>query len=73
MTCLDHDHCERENVRLLAIYSPVQDLRRSPPRGAAMLTRGGLDRIQVLSDRSASEIRDACMTGVVHEDVWLGV
>ena len=38
----------------------------------AMVFRGGPHRIQVLSDRRETEIRDPRMAGVIHEDVWLG-
>ena len=68
---LNHDHRERENVRFLAICPTLQDLWCSPPRSVATLTRGTLDRIQVLSDCSEAEIRNACIAGVVHQDVWL--
>ena len=36
-----------------------------------MLTRGTLDRIQVLSDCSEAKIHNARMTRAVHQDVWL--
>jgi len=71
MTCLDHDHRERENVRFLAGFTPVQDLWRSPSRGVSMLTRGGPHGIHVLSDRSQTKICNSRSTGVVHKDVWL--
>jgi len=71
VTCLDHDHRERENVRFLAIRPLLQDLRRSPPRGVAVMTRRARYGIHILSDCSEAEIRDACMTGVVHKDVRL--
>jgi hypothetical protein len=36
-----------------------------------MLTRGTPHGIQVSGDRGEAEIRNACMTRVVYEDVWL--
>jgi hypothetical protein len=36
-----------------------------------MLRLGARYGIQVLSDRSETKIRDSCMTGVVHKDIWL--
>ena len=71
VTYLNHDHCKRKNIRLLAKCSLRQDLRRSPPRGVTSLVRGTLDGIQVLSDCSEAKIRDERITGVVHKDVWL--
>ena len=68
---LNHDHRERENVRFLAICLTLQDLRCSPSRSVATLTRGTLDRIQVLSGRSEAEISDACISGAIHQDIWL--
>jgi hypothetical protein len=36
------------------------------------LTFQGTPRgIQVLSDRRETEIRDSCMAGLIHEDIWL--
>ena len=70
---LDNDHRERENVRFLAMCSPCQDLWRSPSRGVAVMTRGARYGIQILGDGSEAEIRDACMTKVIHKDIWLPV
>ena len=38
-THLDHDHRESKDVRLLAIFPPVQDLWRSPPQSVTTLKR----------------------------------
>jgi len=73
MTYLDHDHRERENVRFLAIFPPLQDLWRSPSWGVAVTTRSARFRIQISSDRSEAKIRDACTTRVIHKDVGLVV
>ena len=70
VTYLDHDHSERENVRLLAIWRFVQYLRRSPPWGTA-LTLGALRRIQIMSDGCEAKVRDTRVAEVVHEDVQL--
>ena len=51
--------------------SLVQNLWRSPLRGVTMVIRSALHGIQVLSDLSEAKIRDARMTGVVYEDIWL--
>ena len=71
MTYLDHDHSERENVCFFAVWSFVQYLRCSPPRGETALTLETPHGIQILSDRSETKVRDACVAGVIHEDVWL--
>jgi hypothetical protein len=73
VTCLDHDHRERENIRFLAMCPPVQNLWCSPSRGVTMLMRDTLYGVQVSSDRSEAKVRETCMTGVVHKDVWLDV
>ena len=73
VTCLDHDHCERENIRFLAMCPPVQNLWCSPSRGVTMLMRDTLYGIQVSSDRSEAKVCETCMIGVVHKDVWLDV
>jgi len=71
VTYLDHDHCEGESVRFLAIPPLIQDLRCGPPRGVAMLTRGALHGVQISSYGGEAKISDACTTGVVHKDVSL--
>jgi len=73
MTCLDHDHRERENVSFLAIRPLREDLWSSPSRGVAVMARGARYRIHILSDRSEAEIRDARMTRIIHKDIWLRV
>jgi len=50
MTYLDHDHCEREDVRFLAAWLLVQNLWRGPSRGVTILTLGAPYGIQVESD-----------------------
>lgn len=71
VTYLNHDHCEGENVRFLAICSPVQDLWCSPSRSVTIMTRGAPDGVQVLGDHSEAEIRYARVIGAVNEDVHL--
>ena len=71
MTYLNHDHCERKNIRLLAICPLVQDLWRSPLWGVASLKCGVLNGIRVVSEHGKAKIRDVCMTRVVHKDVLL--
>ena len=71
VTYLDHDHRERENVGFLAAWPLVQDLWRSPSRGVTILTRCTPYGIQVQSHLGEAEIRDACMTRVIHEDICL--
>jgi len=66
---LDRDHRERENVRFLAKFLPIQYFWRSPSRAGATLERGTPDRIQVLSNRGEAKACDACVTEVVHKDV----
>jgi len=71
MTCLDHDHRKSKNVSFLAVHSLHQDFWGTPSQAVAMMSCGALDGIQVFGDRGEAEIRDACMTGVVHKDIWL--
>ena len=71
-TDLNHDHCEREDIRLLAECPPiVQDLRCNPPRTVSVLIWNAPDRIQVLSDNGKAAIHDHRMAGAVHKDVRL--
>ena len=69
MTHLNHDHREGKNVRFLAICPLIQELRRSPSHSVSVLTWGTSDGVQVLSDCSEAEVRDACIAGAVHKDV----
>ena len=72
VTYLDHDHRERENIRLFTIRPYIiQDLGRSPSRGMALIARGTLYGIRVLGDRSETKICDPCMAGGIHKDIWL--
>ena len=72
MTHLDHDHRERENVRLLAVCPLLgQDLWRSPSCGMTLIIQDNSHGIQAMSDRSQTEIGDPRMTSLVHEDIWL--
>ena len=73
MTYLNHDHRESEDVRFLAIRPPEQDLWRSPSWGVAMLIRGTLHGIRVLSHRGEAKIRDARTAVLVHKDIRLDV
>ena len=50
-----------------------QDLWRGPSRGVATLICSAPDGIQVLSNCGETEVRDQCITRVIHEDVWLAV
>ena len=71
-TYLDHDHRERENVRLLAMFPFLfQDLWCSPSRSVALTTRGAPYRIQILSDPSKTKIRDPRAARGIHKDIWL--
>ena len=36
-----------------------------------VITRAASNRIEVLSDRSKTKIRDSCAAGGIHKDVWL--
>ena len=36
-----------------------------------VITRAASNRIEVLSDRSKTKIRDSCVTGAIHKYVWL--
>jgi len=69
-TDLDHNHREREDVRLLAERPPIgQDLRCHPPRTVAALVWDALYRIQALGDHGETTICDHRMAGGVHKDV----
>jgi len=71
-TYFDHDHCERENIRLLAMCSPlVQDLRCSPSCGMLILIQDVLHRISVVDDRGNAEIRNAGAVRIIYEDIGL--
>ena len=72
VTYFNHDHRKGENVRLLAISPPFQNLWCSPSRGVVMLRGDTLHGIQVLNDHGDAKIRDSCMAGVVQEDIHLG-
>jgi len=69
-TDLDHDHREREDVRLLAECPPIgQDLRCHPSRTASVLVWGASYRVHVLSDHGETTICDHRMSCGVHKDV----
>ena len=71
-TDLNHDHCKREDIRLLAECPPTgKDLRCNPPCTLPILVWSAPCRIQVLSDRGETAIRDQRTTGGVHKDVRL--
>ena len=71
-TDLDHDHREREDIRLLAKFSPIdQDLRCNPSYTVPVLAWGAPYRIQVLSDHGETTICDTCTASDVHKDVLL--
>jgi hypothetical protein len=71
VTHFDHDHREREYVRLLAVFPLVPNFRCDPPRGPAILTRGTPSGVRVFGDLSEAKVRNAYMTRVFHEDVGL--
>jgi hypothetical protein len=61
-TCLDHNHCERENICFFAICSLfVQDFRRSPSTDMTLIIQDILYGVQVLSDRSKTKTCDPRM------------
>ena len=66
----DHDHRERENVCFLAVCSlPVKYLWRSKSNGVVQRTaRCGIPEF---TDRRETEICDSCVTGTIHQDIWL--
>jgi len=68
---LDHDHCESKDVRLLAIFPPIQNLWCSPPQSVTTPRHVTRHRIRVLSDRSETRTHYARMTGIVYKDVCL--
>ena len=70
VTYFDHDHCESENVRFLAISLPIEDLWCSPSRGTATPSREVVHGVQV-SKGGEAKTRDACMPGVVQKDISL--
>ena len=71
VTYFNHDHRKGENIRLLAISPPFQNLWRGPSRSVATLELDALHRIQVLSDCGEAKIRESCMAGVVQKDIYL--
>jgi len=69
-TNLNHDHREREDVRLLAECPPIgQDLLCHPPRTVPVLVWGPLYRIRALGDYGETTVCDHRMAGGVHKDV----
>jgi len=71
-TDLNHDHREREDIRLLAECPPIgQDLRCDPPHTVPVLVWSAPYRIHVSGDHGQTTIRDQRMTGGVHKDVRL--
>ena len=69
-TDLDHDHREREDIRLLAECPPIgQDLRCHPSPTVHVLVWGPLYRIHTLGDQGETAICDHRMAGGVHKDV----
>ena len=71
VTYLDHDHSERENVSLLAIWPFVQYLRCSPSRGQKKLRRGSRLENRFCGDRNLIKICDPRMAGGIYKDIWL--
>src|SRR5258708_39709596 len=71
MTHLDHDHRKRENVPFPTVFSPTQDLWCSPALSVTTSSCGIPNGVQVLSDCSKAEVRDAHSTRIIHKDVWL--
>ena len=71
VTHLDRHHGEGEDVRSLAIFPFVPNLRRDPRQREAILTRCTLYGVRVSRDLSEAEIGDAYMAGVFHQDIGL--
>jgi hypothetical protein len=71
VTYFVHDHCEREDVRLLATRSIRQNLWRGPSGGVGSRKWGTRCRVRVVSNHSSVKSRDACMIRVIHKDVYL--
>ena len=68
-TYLDHDHRERENIRLFARYTPpVQDFGCSPPRSPTWCYTGCLDGALILREAEICYTRAAVSA---HHDVRL--
>ena len=70
-TYIYHDHSEGENISSLAIHPILQDLWRGVPQGVAITVRATLYGAQVLHFQREAEICDACVSGVVHENILL--
>ena len=71
VTHLNHNHRERENVRFIAIFPLVPNLRRDPPHREAILNRSTPHRMRVFGDLRETKVRDAYVTRVFHKDVGL--
>ena len=64
---LDHDHCERKNIRFFAICPLlVQYLWRSP---SGVMDIASV--VQVLNGHRKTKIRDPCVTVGIHKDILL--
>ena len=72
LTDLNHNHRERENIRLFTESIPVQDLWSSPTSSMTMIIRGASNRIQVLSDCGEAKIRDPGVALFIQKDIRLG-
>ena len=68
---LNHDHCESESVRFLAVSPLAQGFWCSPSHGVTALGLGTPDGIRVLSDHSEAKICETRMTGIIHKNVVL--
>ena len=71
-THLDHNHSKSENVCLFTRDTiPEQNLRCGPPRGMPLF-RLDTHSVFALGDRCQSKITDACVSGIIYQDIWLG-
>ena len=69
MTHLNHDHCEREHVRFLAIVPTLQDLWRRQVLGSDMPIGGRLSGTHIRSDCSDEETHNSHATLGIHEHI----
>jgi hypothetical protein len=70
VTCLDHDHRERENIGFFAVCPLlVQNLWRGPLPGVTPITQGTPDGIQVLSDPGKPKVGDSCVVGGIQKNI----
>ena len=69
ITYLNHNHCEREHVRFLAIFPTLQDLWRIQVLDSNTQIEGRLSGTHIRSDCSDGETHNLRATLGIHEHI----